>query len=526
MDDKEFNKNNNININEDKSVEQKSDTQGLAIPQHIDNSLMVSDNIKLIIDNSVSANLLDADDINSEEFIASSPLQVLSEKKPKIVVPNQVYAEGNEYLNDLNFDGTIDVGEKKGLVMQGLDAPFDEFENKEAVEETIRELEIEKIEREKNRRRPLIFYILFWLFCPITLPYVLLKKLVEKIRLALSVKILLIYTLAFLAIIVGYSFFVFYLVKTNLVNDADPETLSSFKDLRAVSIALLVLVSIIFIIIIAVTTNILLKPIRQITHSITNISAQNLSARLEVIDRQDELMQLTHAINTTLDDIEQTFLRQQHFVSDASHELKTPISIIQGYSSLLTRWGMEKPDVLKEGIDTISTVSQNMARTVEQLLLLAKIGKFNITKTKFDLRAVLKTMLDNYIIVHPTKKFIFRSGYDVMLETDQNLLLECVRTLVDNAVKYTPDGGVITVKCIMRDDYIQIRVKDSGIGISREDLPKIFDRFYRCDKTRGRESGSSGLGLSIAKSIVDTLGGELTVRSELEKGSIFTITLF
>jgi signal transduction histidine kinase len=227
-----------------------------------------------------------------------------------------------------------------------------------------------------------------------------------------------------------------------------------------------------------------------------------------------------------LDNIEESFLRQQNFVSDASHELKTPIAVIQGYSNLLKRWGTEDKAVLSEGIDSICRESDNMRRIVEQLLLLARIGKMNMTVTQFDVCEELAALTDDYKLMDATHTFKYEGEKKIIFSTDINLLKETVRTLIDNAVKYTPAGGTIIVSCKLSDDNEAIiSIQDNGIGIAKSDLPLIFDRFFRCDKVRGRESGSSGLGLTIAKSIVEMLGGKITVKSELGKGSMFTITL-
>ena len=297
--------------------------------------------------------------------------------------------------------------------------------------------------------------------------------------------------------------------------------------LMITSAVLVAAVSALYAAMVWMTSQFMLKPIRGITEGIDKVTGENLSARLAQSDSQDELMDLTNRINKMLDNLEQSFVRQQNFVSDASHELKTPVSVIQGYANMLRRWGKDDPSVLDEGIEAIARESENMKRIIEQLLLLARLGNFGLNVSRFNLMEVVADIADSYKMVDFSHTIVYRCEEDaVTVETDKNLLTECVRAIVDNAIKYTPEGGRITIACVMRADYAEITVSDTGVGIKEEDLPHIFERFYRCDKARGREKGSSGLGLSIAKSIVETMGGKIDVQSTVGKGATFTIQLY
>ncbi|MDE6397875.1 MAG: cell wall metabolism sensor histidine kinase WalK, partial [Clostridiales bacterium] len=190
------------------------------------------------------------------------------------------------------------------------------------------------------------------------------------------------------------------------------------------------------------------------------------------------------------------------------------------------RWGKDDPAVLSEGIEAIARESENMQRIIEQLLLLARLGNFSLNATRFNLVEVVAEIAESYKMVDFTHAIVYRCHEDaITLETDKNLVTECVRALIDNAIKYTPEGGRITVSCEMREGRAEICVEDTGVGIKEEDLPHIFERFYRCDKARGREKGSTGLGLSIAKSIVNTVGGEISVESTVGVGTKFTVTV-
>ncbi len=237
-------------------------------------------------------------------------------------------------------------------------------------------------------------------------------------------------------------------------------------------------------------------------------------------------MELTDQINEMLDSLQQAFERQENFVSDASHELKTPLAVITGYANLLRRWGKDDPKILDEAVEAIARESENMKRIVEQLLWLAKIGNFTLNNTVFNLYETVEDIVDGYKMVN-TKHTISLSGDpSVTLETDKNLVTEAVRTLVDNAIKYTPAGGEINLNINKLADRAELSITDNAIGISSEDQQHIFERFYRCDKVRGRESGSSGLGLTICKSIIEMMGGTISVDSELGKGSTFKITFY
>ena len=275
------------------------------------------------------------------------------------------------------------------------------------------------------------------------------------------------------------------------------------------------------------TSQYMIDPVRKMTARVREISEENLSARLDPVDSQDELTELTDRINGMLSSLQEAFERQENFVSDASHELKTPLSVIAGYANLLRRWGKDDPKILDEAVEAISRESENMKRIVDQLLWLAKLGNFTLSNSIFNLYETVGDIVDGYKTVKIKHDISLSGDPSITLNTDKNVLTEAVRTLVDNAIKYTPPTtGVIKIAVSRKNDCVEISVADNGIGISEADRAHVFERFYRCDKVRGRESGSSGLGLTICKSIVEMIGGRISVESELGKGSTFTITLY
>lgn len=394
--------------------------------------------------------------------------------------------------------------------------------NKEAVEETIKELKAEKTV--VKTKRPLYLRVLMWVFFPVTLFTYLIIFIAKKIKFPITVKMVISFGTMFVILISAYSFFVISSLNNALSDEAITKEL--INSLIISSIILIAVFAVVFVALITVSSTLFLNPIRKMTAKVNSITTETLSERLEIIDTQDELMELTDCINGMLENIEESFLRQQNFVADASHELKTPIAVVQGYANMLKRWGKDDPQILNEGITAIHRESENMKRIVEQLLLLARLGKMSINRTVFSLSDSVRAVVESYMVMDNNHEFKLDLEEEIDLNTDKNMLLESVRTLIDNAVKYTPAGGIITVSCKTTETCVSLSVKDTGIGISKEDLPKIFDRFFRCDKSRGREKGSSGLGLTIAKSIVETMGGEITVSSVPGAGSEFTIILY
>ncbi len=394
-----------------------------------------------------------------------------------------------------------------------------EGNNLEEVEATLQQIRGEKQSGgKKSTFRRIIGYVFF--------PFVLLwrgvKKVASRIRIPITVKTTFIYTLLFTVALVLIDVFIVSSVSDHL------ESLGLRDDgyigTLILTSAALILISVAVVSALgSLASKSMLSPIRRMIKRIDKISGDNLSTRLDDVDSQDELRELTERINKMLDNLEQSFDRQKKFVSDASHELKTPIAVIQGYSNLLLRWGKSDPAVLDESLESIAREADNMKRIVEQLLLLAKIGRYMFTPENVELSAELSSVMDGYSLVCKTHKFEFVSNGEIFAKLDRNMFTECVRAVIDNAVKYSDENTAVTVTLKSEDGYAVIKIADCGQGISEADLPHIFDRFYRCDKSRNRDAHSSGLGLTIAKSIVEMMGGTIEAESELKKGSVFTL---
>ena len=270
-----------------------------------------------------------------------------------------------------------------------------------------------------------------------------------------------------------------------------------------------------------------LAPIRDITELASTLSASNLSNRINIAGTKNELKDLAMVINSMLDRIEHSYNSQKQFVSDASHELRTPIAVLQGYINMLSRWGKSDPEVLEEGINAIAQETQSMKELVESLLFLARHDKKTLMMEMeaFDALDVLTELHREAAMVHPEDAFLLNAAESCPLEGDRSMVKQVMRILCDNAVKYTPEGGVVELGIERRPGWVTLSVTDNGPGISQEDLPKIFERFYRADAARKSESGGHGLGLSIARIIVKAHGGKLRVRSKIGSGSTFYVDL-
>ena len=270
-----------------------------------------------------------------------------------------------------------------------------------------------------------------------------------------------------------------------------------------------------------------LKPIAEMTEAAATLSANNLSNRINIAGTKNELKDLATVINGMLDRIEHSYNSQKQFVSDASHELRTPIAVIQGYASMLERWGKTDKDVLNEGITAISQETASMKELVERLLFLARHDKktLMLEMEVFDPTEIMSAVHRDAKMISATHDFELSPLQHCSIQGDKGMLKQLMRILVDNAIKYTPVGGRITLGLSNDGKECTLSVKDTGQGISAVELPRIFDRFYRSDKARKAQSSGHGLGLSIARIIVVAHGGRMTVRSKEGIGTTFSVRL-
>jgi signal transduction histidine kinase len=271
----------------------------------------------------------------------------------------------------------------------------------------------------------------------------------------------------------------------------------------------------------------ILQPIREMTATARKIEVENMDKRIVVPPARDELSELAQTFNHMLDRLEGGFEQQKRFVSDASHELRTPVTVILGYSDLLSRWGRADEAVLDEGISSIRSEAENMQQLIEKLLFLARADQNRqvLHKENIELSELLEDIMRKMQLVTKNHSVELLQNDDGMMYGDLVTVRQMFRIFLDNSTKYTPQGGRITVKSerVENEDglFMQVALADNGIGIDKKDQQKVFERFYRVDTSRTKAQGVSGtgLGLSIASWIAQQHDIEIRLESELGKGT-------
>jgi heavy metal sensor kinase len=271
-----------------------------------------------------------------------------------------------------------------------------------------------------------------------------------------------------------------------------------------------------------------LSPISLMDQQTRRIKADSLSSRLDVKNKRDELGGLATTINDLLVRLENSFKQQQRFVADASHELRTPLAVLRGETEV----ALAQPrriDEYKASLNLIKDEAEQLSRIVEDLFILAR--------QPFDAPAIMRerVSLDKVVgecaraaqvlAARKDLKLTVNASKPLSLIGDDELLQRMILNLLDNAVKYTPAGGEVSLDLAAHNGDARITVRDTGIGIPEKDQPHIFDRFYRVDKARSRAMGGAGLGLSIAHWIAEAHGGTISVESQTGRGSAFTVEL-
>ena len=273
-----------------------------------------------------------------------------------------------------------------------------------------------------------------------------------------------------------------------------------------------------------------LAPVDALTRTAHNISGQDFSSRLETLDTGDELQRLSDTLNEMLDRIEKVFLQITQFTADASHELRTPISLIRTEAEVALRRERDA-DIYREALRHILSETEKMSVLIENLLELARAdsGREFLKPRPVELGTMLQECVQEWkapaaLAGHEVSLDIREAGR-VCVMADEPALRRVFSILLDNAVKYTPAPGSIHVSLEQREQSAVVSVSDNGIGISAAEQPRIFERFYRVDKARGRAVGGSGLGLAIALWIVERHGGSISVNSATNQGSRFSVSM-
>jgi heavy metal sensor kinase len=271
-----------------------------------------------------------------------------------------------------------------------------------------------------------------------------------------------------------------------------------------------------------------LHPVGRIIRSAEQISSRNLSERLPVPDTHDEIEHLSTAINQMICRLDEGFQQSQRFFADASHELRTPLTIIQGELEAVAKNDGASPEVRETAGSTLEEV-ERLKNIVEGLFALSRLDAGEAQKNfePFDLGRLASTTADQMGLLAEDKRISIscQCADEVQVTGTRSRVKQVVVNLLDNAIKYTPDGGHIEVRVTKRNGVAILRICDNGIGIPAEALPRIFERFFRVDKARSRESGGAGLGLSIVKSICAAHDGRVEVESREGEGACFTVEL-
>ena len=299
----------------------------------------------------------------------------------------------------------------------------------------------------------------------------------------------------------------------------------------------------------------ILRPVEAIRSAAERISIEDLSQRISTEGPEDEMKELTITFNSMIDRLDGAFQRQSQFISDASHELRTPIAVIQGYANLINRWGKSDPEVLQESIDSILTETDHMSALIRQLLFLAKgdqnklhaqkarvslneiaaelvremdllqkgdQNKLHAQKARVSLNEIAAELVREMDLLQEGRSITFTAEDEVEIFAEYDLIKQLLWIHGENALKYSPNGSEIAVRVWKDASFGYVSVEDHGAGIAEEDLRKIFDRFYRADKSRNKEVSGTGLGLAIARWIIDCHDGEVLVESKVGEGTIFT----
>jgi heavy metal sensor kinase len=273
-----------------------------------------------------------------------------------------------------------------------------------------------------------------------------------------------------------------------------------------------------------------LAPIASMNSQTQRITAESLSRRLDVTSPRDELGRLATTINDLLARLESAFNEQQRFIADASHELRTPLAVLRGETEVALA-KRRTADEYQQSLSLIQEEAERLSRIVEDLFILARQpidAPARLMRERVSLNETVKDCARAAQVLASRKGVRLITENDVpsiQLTGDKELITRMLLNLLDNAVKYTPAGGEISLALTRQNGNAEITVRDTGIGIAESDRQRIFDRFYRVDKARSRALGGAGLGLSIVRWIVEVHGGEIYIDSSPGRGSTFTVDL-
>nr|WP_263313473.1 HAMP domain-containing sensor histidine kinase [Mammaliicoccus sp. Marseille-Q6498] len=298
----------------------------------------------------------------------------------------------------------------------------------------------------------------------------------------------------------------------------------TFSILKWILIVSTFIILIVIFLLNRIITQIILKPINELIEKMNKTRETKNYSNIDINnDDTKELKELSLTFNEMMNNLKDHDEKQQAFILNASHELKTPITVINSYSEMLKRFGKTRKDVLEEGIDTINYEAQRMKYLTEQMLDLAKIERnaHEIVLTQENIFQQVSNLSAKLSHVYKRDINLIAEDESLIGKIDKDSFNQLMTIFLDNAYKYSNSN--IDIALLDKVEYIEIRIKDYGTGIPEEEIEKIFTRFYRIDKARSRQSGGSGLGLSIAKELASKNKIDIQVKSEMDKGSVFIL---
>ena len=302
------------------------------------------------------------------------------------------------------------------------------------------------------------------------------------------------------------------------------------KQLQKLYIQLLIMEALVAIGLAYFISRLISKPIEQIHDIIASINEDNIdSKRLIIPKKNDEFAVVSQQFNELLDKISFYISQQKHFVEDVSHELRTPVAIVEGHLKLLNRWGKDDPEVLEESLEASLSEIKRMKTLVQEMLDLSRAPQVREQYKDATTEVVdtLTQIVANFKVLYPDFTFVLDidSKADLLSPIYRNHFEQVIIILLDNAVKYSTNRKEIIVSLSTVADQVEIGIQDFGMGLSEEDKKKVFSRFYRVDKARSRERGGNGLGLSIAKELIEGYNGSISLTSRLDQGTVFKVKL-
>ena len=302
------------------------------------------------------------------------------------------------------------------------------------------------------------------------------------------------------------------------------------KQLQKLYIQLLIMEALVSIGLAYFISRLISKPIEQIHDIIASINEDNIdSKRLIIPKKNDEFAVVSQQFNELLDKISFYISQQKHFVEDVSHELRTPVAIVEGHLKLLNRWGKDDPEVLEESLEASLAEIKRMKTLVQEMLDLTRAPQVREQYKDATTEVVdtLTQIVANFKVLYPDFTFVLDidSKADLLSPIYRNHFEQVIIILLDNAVKYSTNRKEIIVSLSTVADQVEIGIQDFGMGLSEEDKKKVFSRFYRVDKARSRERGGNGLGLSIAKELIEGYNGSISLTSHLDQGTVFKVKL-